>query len=111
MLLDGLEHVARLDHPAVVVAVLLGQGAGEEVEVGLADDLVERQAQRRAEFLVAEREPALQVLPEDALGQALDERVIEPLRGPQGILDPARSASSLSRFASRRLWLRFNRWT
>ena len=39
VLLDGLEGLAGLDHPGVVVAVLLGQLAGEEVEVVLAQDL------------------------------------------------------------------------
>ena len=89
VLLDGLEDGARLDHPPVVVAVLLGQRLRKEIEVGLADDLLERQPQGIAELLIAEGEPAFQVLAQDALGEALDQRMMEPLRCPQRLIDPA----------------------
>ena len=63
----------------VVGAILLGQLAGEEVEVGLALDLLEGRAQLGAERLVGEGEPALEVLAEDHLREGLDQRVVEDL--------------------------------
>ena len=69
---------------AVVAAVLLGQLAGEEIEVGLSQDLLEAAPQLRAEPLVGEGEPAVEVLAEDHLGEGLDQRVIEDLRLAEG---------------------------
>ena len=88
VLLDGLEDVARLEHLPIVVAVLLGQGRRKEIKIGFADDILQRQPQGIAEFLIAEGEPAFQVLAQDALGKALDQRMMESLRGPQRFIDP-----------------------
>ncbi len=80
MLLDHVEDLPALDDPSIVAAVLLGQVAGIEIEIGLSQDLLERLAKLRAEPLVGECEPPVEVLAEDHLGKRLDQGVIEDLR-------------------------------
>ena len=91
VLLDHVEHLPALDDPAIVAAVLLGQLAGIEIEIGLAQDLLEAPAQLRAEPLVGEGEPAVEILAQDHLGQRLDQRVIEDL----GLAERPHRAASL----------------
>ena len=74
---------------AIVVAILLGQLRREEVEIGLALDLLEGRAELRAELLIGEGEPAFQVLAEDHLREGLDQRVIEDLGLAQDAFGPA----------------------
>ena len=84
VLFDHVEHLPALDHATIIAAVLLGQLTREEIEIGLAHDVLEAAPHLGAEALVREGEPAVEVLAEDHLGQSLDQRVVEDLRLPEG---------------------------
>ena len=86
MFLDRLVRLAGLHHPPVVALVLLRQLAREEVEVRLADNLLQGPAQDLAELLVGEGEASLEVLAQDILRQRLDQRMVERLRIAQVLL-------------------------
>jgi len=54
VLFDHVEDLPTLDDPPVVGAILLGQLAGEEVEVRLPNEFLERPSELGAELLVGE---------------------------------------------------------
>ena len=56
MPLHVLEDAAGLHDALVVLTVFLGEFLGEEIEIGLADDVAGRLAQRFAKQLVGEGE-------------------------------------------------------
>jgi hypothetical protein len=68
MPLDDIQHLAALEDCPVIRAILLGQPAGEEVEVSLALDLFQGGSQLGAEAAVGQNESSLQVLGEHHLG-------------------------------------------
>ena len=74
------QHGVRFDHVPVVAPVGLGQLGREEVVVGLADDLVWRFAQERAETLVGEGESTREVFGEEIDGHVAHQREIQGLR-------------------------------
>ncbi len=76
VLLDNILGHASAGDFHVVVAIVGGEFGGVEVEVGAADDLVERLAEGLAEVAIAEAESAGRVLPEDVLRQRLHQRVV-----------------------------------
>ena len=86
VLFNILENFLRVDHPQIVLAKFLGQGRRVEVEVGLAQDLIQRLADRGAEQVVAKGEAPVQVLAEDVERQAFHERVIQRFRVAQAFL-------------------------
>ena len=79
VLFHVLEEGRRCLDLQVVAAVLLGQVAGIEFEVRLADDLRQGLAERGAEALVGEGVPAFEVLAPDAERQRFDQGMIEGL--------------------------------
>ena len=70
MLLHLVQNDFLFDDAAIVLAVFLGQLRRVEIEVGLADELSRVLAERLAEELIAEREAAVQIFPEDIQRQA-----------------------------------------
>ena len=94
MFFDVLEHFAGLDDFPVVPAVFLGQLGRMNVEIGLAQELLERPAHELAETLVGEDEPPLEVLAEDVARQAFDQRVIECFRFAQRQFSALRRSNS-----------------
>ncbi len=89
VLFDDVKHLSTLDDPAIVAAVFLGEVAGPEIKIGLAQNLIEATAQLVAKPLVREGEPAIEILAQDVLRQGLDERVVEDLGLAQGLDGPA----------------------
>ena len=81
------ESLAGAFHQHVVMPVFLRQFLGEEVVVGLAEDLFARQAQQPAEGLVGERDPSLQILARHMDRQVLHQRAIERLQVLLGLPD------------------------
>ena len=89
MLFDDVENLSALDDAPIVMAILLGEICGKEVEVGLPLDRLESRAQFGAEFLVGEREAAFEILAENHLGKCLDQGVVEDLGPLESTLDTA----------------------
>ena len=89
VLLDVLEPLTGVDDHLVVAAVLLGQFGREDVEVAASDELLQRQLERLAAGLVGEREPAVEVLPQQVHRQRVDQRVVDALGLVEFLLQPA----------------------
>ena len=101
--LDVFEQLAGFDDTDIIATILFRVGPGKKVEVGPAADLVQRPAQGLAEPLVAEQQPKLPVLLEDAQRQTFDEGFVQFLssqRNNAGIHDAAPGRSVLPGYAS-----------
>src|SRR6185295_15208220 len=76
---ERFEGAPGSDHLAVVLLIFGGQLDRVKIKVGFANDLLERFAEKLAEALVGERETFSEILPENVLGQMLDEGMVEGL--------------------------------
>ncbi len=82
-------HRAGLDHLAIVLEDrATDRGVLEELTIGVADDLFPRLAQQRQQRSVHQREPALQVLHVNRLGDGVDHRAQQRLALAQRFLGP-----------------------
>ena len=79
MLFDDVEDLPAFEHLLVIPPVLLGQLSGEEIEVGLSLEVLERGSELGAELVVGEGEPAVEVLAQDHLRDRFHQRMIKNL--------------------------------
>src|SRR5579862_5021001 len=87
--LVGFDHVQRPAGPEdtrVVLSVFPSEVLGEEVEVRLPEELLDRLAHRLAVLAVGEDDAAFDILSEEILGQAVDQRTVHRLRPADLIL-------------------------
>ena len=82
-LFDGFDCGSRVEDALIVTAVLFGEIAREQIEVGFVTERLQRRANGLTKPLVAEDETEFGVLPKDAQWQAFDQRLVVSIRFPQ----------------------------
>ena len=83
MLLNVVQQLTGRDDPLVVTPVLCGELLGKQIEVGLADQRLERLPQFAAVLRIGKDELPVRVLLKNIQWQAFDERMIERFGMPQ----------------------------
>ena len=86
MFLDDLVGLAGFHDAEVILLVLLRQFLREEIEIGLADDVLQLQLEMPAVLLVGKSEPALDVPAKHILRHRLDQRMVQGFRVPHALL-------------------------
>ena len=82
-LFDGFDCGSRVEDALIVTAVLFGEIAREQIEVGFVTKRLQRRANGLTEPLVAKDQPELRILTKDAQRQAFNERLVVSIRFPQ----------------------------